>query len=337
MKIVSLALPRPIGGGNTELGATLLLFRRMGWDVTAYSMSPEPPDNPWPDRLRGAGCTVVMDPMAAANLKDALCISLCCQKAALLWPKLKGQGCRLIWSPCMSTALHYEREVFRTCPPTAVHFQSVFASERRLPDFLLWGCKTHILIPGAFDFDSFPFRPKLHNGHFTVGYLARACRTKWPNNLWEILSKAKSASRVNLRFMGQGWNEDLEHRIGAPPRWADMHPEGWMESADFLSRCHCLFAACHHDVENWPRIGLEAMATGVPVVADDSGGWPDMLNGAGLLVGSEAEAVEAIRKLATNDVFRLDMADRARARVERITNLTWLASEWESAMHGFET
>jgi len=31
------------------------------------------------------------------------------------------------------------------------------------------------------------------------------------------------------------------------------------------------------------------------------------------------------------------MADRARARVERITNLTWLASEWESAMHGFET
>ncbi len=41
----------------------------------------------------------------------------------------------------------------------------------------------------------------------------------------------------------------------------------------FWPRLHCLVQAGGAAVENWPRVGLEAMAAGVPLVVDNRGGW----------------------------------------------------------------
>ena len=45
----------------------------------------------------------------------------------------------------------------------------------------------------------------------------------------------------------------------------------------FLSTLHCLLPVNGGARENWPRAGLEAMAVGVPIVAQNDWGWREMI------------------------------------------------------------
>jgi glycosyltransferase involved in cell wall biosynthesis len=73
------------------------------------------------------------------------------------------------------------------------------------------------------------------------------------------------------------------------------------------------------DHENWPRVGLEAMAYGVPIVAERAFGWKEMVTEGetGLLGATDADMARCATRLAQDEPFRLNMAQRARERLER--------------------
>jgi phosphatidylinositol alpha-1,6-mannosyltransferase len=76
-----------------------------------------------------------------------------------------------------------------------------------------------------------------------------------------------------------------------------------------------------HWIENFPNALLEAMATGVPVVAGDVGGVPEMVahGETGFLVDPEDPAAVAtpLRRLLEDGELRRTMGEAARARAER--------------------
>ena len=74
-----------------------------------------------------------------------------------------------------------------------------------------------------------------------------------------------------------GWKRDVEARLGPPPAWAECLPAGAQAAATFLRTLHVLVQSNAAAVENWPRVGLEAMAAGVPLVVDAKGGWLEMI------------------------------------------------------------
>lgn len=329
MNIVVLGMPRPLGGANQESGDSILMWQRAGINVTAIATSPEPPDNPWPKRLSDAGCTIYLNDEPVKELKDAICVAFCCEAAVKHWPSLRSRGCKFVYSPCMCRHMPYERTVFPTDPPSAVHFQSAYQKSGMTSQFSRWGVERQPIIPGAFEFDAIQHKPAIRNGSFVVGKLARPSRTKWPADLWVVLSKAREAARTDLKALCMAWNEEIECRLGRPPSWASCHPPVSMTPSTFLHQCHALYCA-GSEVENWPRVGLEAMAAGVPIIADNAGGWVDMIEHGetGYLVNSSLEAVDTLITLATNEVKRASIIQNSYDRLGVLADSLSIHSSW---------
>jgi len=71
--------------------------------------------------------------------------------------------------------------------------------------------------------------------------------------------------------------------------------------------------------EQFGRVAIEAMATGVPVIASDSGALPEVIGDAGLLVppGDAAQLRRALNLLASNPDRRIELGRRGRVRSKR--------------------
>ncbi|MBC7338225.1 MAG: glycosyltransferase family 4 protein, partial [Clostridia bacterium] len=128
------------------------------------------------------------------------------------------------------------------------------------------------LIRGAFDVSEFPFCPRQHrpNSEFVIGRLARPDLDKWSSNTWPIYGMVPYRSRKALVM---GWNDRLQQKLGHPPEWATCLKPNEIPVQEFLARCHVLMPVNGGARENWPRVGLEAMAAGVPIVTQNQGGW----------------------------------------------------------------
>jgi len=90
--------------------------------------------------------------------------------------------------------------------------------------------------------------------------------------------------------------------------------------------------------ENWPRVGLEAMAAGVPVVAPRAWGWTEMIEHGqtGFLGESVEELVYYTASLAYDETRRLEMAEAARTRVERLANPETILAGWRELFASVE-
>lgn len=71
--------------------------------------------------------------------------------------------------------------------------------------------------------------------------------------------------------------------------------------------------------EQFGRVIVEAMASGVPVIGSDSGAIPEVIGGAGLVVpNADADALAAaLRRLLTNENLRRELARTGREHVAR--------------------
>src|SRR5262249_12395752 len=129
-----------------------------------------------------------------------------------------------------------------------------------------------------------------------------------------------AARRPALRLF-LGGDGPLKERLLASARDAGLHARvhvtpSWVAAPDFLPALD-LFALVSHN-EGMGRALVEAMAAGLPVVATNVGGMPEVLEegGAGLLVPPEDEEAiaAAIGRLLDDERLRQDLSRRARAR-----------------------
>jgi hypothetical protein len=313
--------PSDVGGANTELWHTVKLWRRFGAAVT---LLPTATVNPvWRGRLDAIGCRTCpcnADDLASVpGLAGGVVVALCNTKFLRIAERFRELGCKIVWLGCMNWLFPEERLHYRKHGPFQRHvFQSRYQQEQLAPQLATYGFKTEQgrVVHGAFDVSEFPFRPRAHvrEQPFVVGRLSRAAADKFSPSTWEIYSRVPHPLAVRV----MGWNGSVEARLGKPPRWARCQPAGAESSQTFLGRLHCLAHAGGGAVENWPRVGLEAMASGVPVVADNSGGWPEMIahGRTGCLAGSDDEMACHIGRLAHNEAFRREIIEQARRAVQ---------------------
>jgi hypothetical protein len=131
-------------------------------------------------------------------------------------------------------------------------------------------------IRGAFDLDEVDFAPRPHSRGdvFVVGRMARPDMDKWSSNTWPIYSAIQYA---NKRALMLGMDDRTHAKLGAPPIFADCLKPMAIPVRQFLSTLHCLLPINGGACENWLRAGLEAMAAGVPIVAQNDWGWHEMI------------------------------------------------------------
>ena len=340
MRVFLVGMPLMLGGANSEAAHTALLWRRFGVEVTCLHFTKchcgkpgEAPldSNPWTDRLRAAGVDFV--PIESGHLADvpglagSVLSSFCHQHTLHNWPEFASIGCKLIWSPCMTYTMSREEDAFRQVPASVIHFQSRFQAMELVAQYTAWGCREFRRIPGAFEPLPFNPRPRLPGEPFVIGRLARPCRTKWSPLLWDIIARvARRACPVEV--LCQGWSTELTMHCGEPPIGAECLPANTLTATEFLSRCHAMICPNWSVKENWPRIGLESMSVGVPLVVDDAGGWPEMAGEAGVLCNTTEDYADALVKLATDETRRQDAIHHGLDRLDEICNPSAVYGHW---------
>jgi hypothetical protein len=299
-------------------------------------------DDHWEQRLLDIGVVthhIAPDDLdVVPDLPGAIVVGMCNTHYLKAFSELKVMGCKTVWANCMTLLFGEEVKVFREHGPAdAYMFQSEYQRRKLEPQLKAMGYRSeqgHV-IRGAFDWDEFRFRPRDHkpDADFVVGRLARPDLDKWSSNTWPIFESIPYAHRKALMM---GWDEKLTNKLGSPPPWATCLPPMAISSQDFLARCHSLLLVNGGARENWPRVGLEAMSAGVPIVTQNEWGWTEMVAHAetGFLANNDAELAGYTARLAQDERLRLRMAENGRQRVQELSDPDELIRGWEVLFRG---
>ncbi len=335
MHVFFLGYPGTMGGANTEAWHTTKVWRAHGIDVTflpAWSA-----DRTMQARLAAIGCPT-LHPGNAQGLRTvpgitgSIVVAMCCQPALTALPILRELHCRFVWINCMTFLFDQERAAFRANGPADAYvFQSEFQKdelERQLMPLGYNHAMGH-LIRGALAFDEIPFNPKPHeaNEDFWIGRLARPDLDKWSANHWPILSRVPYAQR---RAVAMGWHTGLDRKCGPRPPWAETFAPQQIPADSFLGRCHAMLGLNGGARENWPRIGLEAMAAGVPLVCQNQWGWKEMLldGQTGFLTNSDEEMAFRLAQLAYDESLRCQIIQNASEQVRELACPERIGRQW---------
>ena len=156
---------------------------------------------------------------------------------------------------------------------------------------------------------------------FTIGYIGRLVPEKGVDILLRALAGLEGEWR--LRVVGGGPARDalaaLAHTLDISERVVFI---GQLPSADLPAEYHRIDALALPSLTrpNWKeqfgRVLVEAMASGVPVIGSDSGAIPAVIGAAGLVVAEgDADALtKALRRLREEPALRADLIEKGRAR-----------------------
>lgn len=239
--------------------------------------------------------------------------------AAALGPDTHRAGARLVLHMHNSHLLAAHPKIIRDLELDASVFVSLYLKEETCgtyPGFL----DGTVLYNGADDCIFFPVnRERRNEGRpITVIFASRVVPEKGPDVLAEALRcLLKSGVPVEGIIVGAaqfGSSEPTEYvreLIRSAPPNLHFHPYcAGKQLAELLREADifCLPSTWH---DPFPLAPLEAMATGLPVVATRSGGIPEALSyGGGMLVerGSAEDLASAIERLVFDPILRMRLA-----------------------------
>ncbi len=334
--------PSAIGGANTELWHTVKLWRRFGLGVTLLPTWHA--DEAWRARLDAIGCrTIVCQGDAlprVPGLAGSVVVSFCNTKFLAVADRIVRLGCRTIWLGCMNWLFPQERLHYRRCGVFDRHvFQSRHQHDQLVGQLRPYGYQEHQgrIIRGAMDAGEIAFQPRPHAAGepLVVGRISRADPDKFSPTLWRTYGRIPHPVRARVL----GWKDSVQARTGPPPAWAECLPAGGQPAAEFLQSLHVLVQSNAAAVENWPRVGLEAMAAGVPLVVDAKGGWLEMLRHGrtGYLCRTDDELAYYAARLAYDEGHRLRLVARARAAlVAELADPHVLWPQWQELFESLE-
>lgn len=336
MKIFIIGFPGDIGGACTELWHTLKLWRQN--DVDVHLIPTWGTSTKWREKVDSIGCfTHEVKPEAFHTIDDlagSIVVSFCNSEFLVHSRRLRELGCQLVWANCMTFLFDREREFYAGGDLfDAFVFQSHFQRSELEPQLEKYGYEPERghLIRGAFDLDEFEFAPRPHSAGdvFVVGRMARPDLDKWSSNTWPIYAAIQYA---NKRAIMLGINERVQEKLGASPIFADCLKPAAIPVQQFLANLHCLLPVNGGARENWPRAGLEAMATGVPVVAQNDWGWKEMIDHGetGFLANNDCELAHYTAMLAYDESLRQRIIESAYLRlIEELASPRVIWSQWE--------
>jgi hypothetical protein len=342
MRVFLLGYPGDMAGANTECAHTLAVWRQAGIDVAAVPTWGC--DEKWEGILAGwgipthhSGCSENL--AKVPGFAGSIVVGMCNSNVMAAKPILNQLGCKLVWANCMTFMFDHEIQTFRHHGlPAAFMFQSKFQQAELTAALEKLGMAPNgFLIRGAFDFNAIPFNPRPHAAgeEFLIGRLSRPDEDKWSSNHWNILGSVPYDVR---RSLNMGWTLQLARKCGQPPPWAECLNPMHITVKEFLGRCHTMVGLNGGAKENWPRIGLESMAAGVPLVCQNLWGWREMIRHGetGFLCDNDNDMRFYLALLARDERLREKFINQARAHVERIADPKVIGQQWKDLFASLE-
>ncbi|MDW8039606.1 MAG: glycosyltransferase [Thermoguttaceae bacterium] len=321
-RIFLVGYPGDMGGAGTECWHSLLLWRRYNLQVVCVPTWGSPPCC-WRQRVTLLGYPTFEtqpDQLAqVAGLPGSIVVSFCNSQFLAHADRVRALGCRIVWVGCMCWLFEAERRHYEKYGPfDAYVFQSHYQMDKLLPQLASYGVQPEQchLVRAAFMTEEWPFRPKPHKKGepLWVGRISRPAPDKFHPKTWWIYERIPHPVRARI----MAWSPEVQQKIGPPPPWAEVLPSRTETAQQFFSKLHVMLQVNGGAEENWPRSGLEAMAAGVPIVAPNQWGWPEMIRHGltGFLANTEDELAYYAAQLAYDEGLRQFMAQTARRHLE---------------------
>jgi len=177
--------------------------------------------------------------------------------------------------------------------------------------------------------DTYLFRPKFNKNHQRLKIVSVGTfqKRKRPELFADI---AKKFPNQDFYWIGEG---ELKENVKNKKRMENINnlyildnmPH--VELSEFLSECDIfLFPSVH---EGFPKVAIEAMASGLPVIACDKYGPEAVIhNKTGFIISSEEEMLRKLKLLIVDQKLRLEFSYNA---VKRAREFDWniIVKEWE--------
>jgi len=157
---------------------------------------------------------------------------------------------------------------------------------------------------------------------FVVGYVGRLVAEKGIDWLLESWRTASLPDHARLVFIGQGPMETaIRAAATADARIRLMGPVPFEQVPTVMASLDTLVLpslTTRDWSEQYGRVITEAMASGVPVIASDSGAIPEVVGDAGIIVseGSVAEFAATLRRVSLDPVIHRALAEAGLARAQ---------------------
>lgn len=330
-KVFVHGFPGKYGGAGTELHHQIIIWRKMGMEVHLIP--------PW-DCFREA---LYEDMVRLGVVIHAPCdwsclepgdpvLGFCNAEFLEALPEIRRHTKRTVFVNCMTWLFDKEKEAMAKGEIAMFLYQNESVRQNVMP--ILRGLNDAPLIQFQtfspyFHAEDFPFITERDNDFFGCGRISRQDADKFAANTLFIYDTFVAPVPKHGLFLG--FDQRSETKIGRPFDWIQIaHDQREVSQQAFYKHSRIVLQPTD-TTENWPRVGLEAMASGSVLIVDNRGGWQQMVEHGktGWLCNHERDFIYYASKMAYEPNFRDDMAEAARERGEAIGGANVSQASWE--------
>jgi glycosyltransferase involved in cell wall biosynthesis len=179
-----------------------------------------------------------------------------------------------------------------------------------------------------FHADDFPFHDSRPPDKFRFGRISRDDGDKYgPRQLWIYETMTAPVLKEGIVL---GWGPRAAAKYGRQPDpYIRTFPESGLSQRDFYAHCEAIIMTTD-TLENLPRVGFEAMASGSLLVVDDRGGWRVQVEDGrtGWLCRDDREFVYKASRCAFEAAERAAMRHAARQKLAATWGLSAAMDSW---------
>lgn len=334
--------PGLYAGANTELHHQIILWRSMGLKVHLIPGHAGYRQEPLYAEMLQRGVIVHQTNQLDAIIPGAPVLGYCNDRFLTRLDEIRRYTHNTVFVNCMTWLFSLEKHRHREGKIAAFLYQNDVVRQKHeaiLREINPGASTQYITFNAFFDTDSFPFicqetrKSQLEN-EFVIGRISRHDADKYSSDTLDIWNAIESPAQKHGIMLGFG--EASRSKIGDPPSWVEAFKDQTeLTQKDFYRQIDVIVQPMD-TTENWPRIGMEAMASGVVLIVDNRGGWPQMIEHgvSGWLCDTPDDFIHYATRMAHEPAERAAIAQAARERLNELAGVMVSSRSWSNVLAG---
>lgn len=334
--------PGLYAGANTELHHQIILWRSMGLRI--HLIPPDPGyrnEALYPEMIE-RGVTVHEADDFDAITPGSPVLGFCNDRFLANLDHILERSHNTVFVNCMTWLFEMEKRRHREGKIAAFLYQNDAVREKSqaaLQTINPAADVQYLTFKPYFNAEAYPFVGERsreeewgRSCRFTIGHISRQDGDKFAADtlrIWEAIESPAPKRGIML-----GFGRPSEDKIGVPPAWITTHEnQNTLSQQDFYKQVNVIVQPTD-TTENWPRIGLEAMASGSVLIVDNRGGWQQMIEHGktGWLCDTPEDFITYATRMAHEPEERRAMARAARKRLDQLAGVNSSKESWLSVL-----